>query len=226
MAGFGIGLREDGVELGDPRVRDEPLRPVQDVLAAVAPRLGPHRGRVRARAGLGERVGDQPLATRQPREVARLLLVRACELEPERAQLLDGQDQPGRRADLREFLDRDEHHQRAGAGAAVLLLERKPEQVVLAHQLDHVPGELGRPVDLGRARGHALARELADEVADLALLGAQRIARHESESSPGTRNRSRSRSCRGTRTRARRRSPRGSRRSPRGPCARGPGSRR
>ena len=39
---------------------------------------------------------------------------------PERAELLDGDDQAGRRADLRELLDRDEHHQRAGARAAVL----------------------------------------------------------------------------------------------------------
>ena len=60
----------------------------------------------------------------------------------------------------------------------MLLGEREAEQVVLAQQLDHVPRELGRLVDLGRARGDALAREVAHEVANLALLVGQRVARH------------------------------------------------
>ena len=101
---------------------------------------------------------------------------------PERAELLDGHDQAGRRADLGQLLDRDEHHQRARPGAAVLLLERQAEQVVLAEELDHVPGELGLLVDLGRARGDALAGERAHEVADLALLVGQRVVGHGEES--------------------------------------------
>src|SRR5262249_59588909 len=120
----------------------------------------------------------QPLAAGQARQPALLLLLAAGELDPERAELLHGEDQARRRADLRQLLDRNEHHQRAGAGAAVALLERQPEQVVLAHQLDHVPGELGGLVDLGRAGRDALTREVAHEVADLALLLAQRVGRH------------------------------------------------
>ncbi len=132
MARRRVGLGEDDVEVGDAGVGDEALAAVEHVLVAVAPRLGAHRRRVRARAGLGQRVRGQPLAARKLRQEALLLLVRPGQLDPERAELLHGEDQAGRRADLRELLDRDEHHQRAGAGAAVLLLERQPEQVVLA----------------------------------------------------------------------------------------------
>ena len=63
--------------------------------------------------------------------------------------------------------------------AAVLLVEEEPEEVVLAEELDHVPRELGRLVDLGGARRDALARQRADEVADLALLVGERVERHE-----------------------------------------------
>ena len=82
---LGIGLGEDDVEVRDAGVGDEALAAVEHVLVALAPRLGAHRGRVGARARLGERVGGQPLAARQAREVARLLLVGAGELDPERA---------------------------------------------------------------------------------------------------------------------------------------------
>ena len=129
-----------------------------------------------------KRVRGQPLAGREPREVALLLLVGAAELEPERAERLHGQDQPARRADLRHLLDRDEREQRARPGAAVALVEEEPEHLVLAEQLDDVPRELVRLVDLGRARRDPVARERADEVADLALLVAQHVERHEAQS--------------------------------------------
>ena len=173
-----IGLREDGVELGDAGVRDEALAAVEDVLVAVAPGRRPHRGGVGAGAGLGQRVGGQPLPGREPRQVALLLLLRAGELEPERAELLHGEQQAARRADLRDLLDRDEREQRAGAGAALLLVEEQPEQLVLAEELDDVPRELVRLVDLGRARRDALARERAHELADLPLLVGQDVPGH------------------------------------------------
>ena len=46
------------------------------------------------------------------------LLLAARELEPERAELLDGEDEPARRADLRDLLDRDEREERPGPRAA------------------------------------------------------------------------------------------------------------
>jgi hypothetical protein len=53
---------------------------------------------------------------------------------------------------------------------------------MLPEEIDQVPWELGLLVDLGRARGDALARESAHEVADLALLVGQRFVGHEPES--------------------------------------------
>ena len=54
---------------------------------------------------------------------------------------------------------------------------------MLAQQLDHVPGELARGIDLGGARSDALARESPDEVADLALLVGERLVPHGRDSS-------------------------------------------
>src|SRR5581483_11854612 len=51
------------------------------------------------------RVGGEPLAGGEPRQEALLLLVAARELDPERAELLDGDDETARRADLRELHD-------------------------------------------------------------------------------------------------------------------------
>ena len=134
-----IGLREDGVEVRDAGVRDEALRAVEDVLVALAPRRRPHRGRVGAGAGLGQRVRGQPLARGEPRQVALLLLVAAGELEAERAELLHREDQGRGRADLRHLLDRDQREERTGAEPAVLLGEEEAEDVVLADRARRCP---------------------------------------------------------------------------------------
>jgi hypothetical protein len=178
MAPFGIGLREHGVEARDAGVRDEALRSVQDVLVAVAERRAAHRGRVGAATGLRQCVRAQPLAACQPRQVAILLLIRSRELQSERAELLHGDDEPARRADLRDLLDRDQREQRARAEPAVLLVEQQPEDVVLTIQPDDVPRELVRRVDLRGARRDPRARDRPDEVADLPLLVAQLVPGH------------------------------------------------
>jgi hypothetical protein len=49
---------------------------------------------------------------------------------------------------------------------------------VLAEELDDVPGELVRGVDLGRARRDPLARDRAHEVTDLDLLVGEGLPRH------------------------------------------------
>ena len=54
----------------------------------------------------------------------------------------------------------------------------EPEDVVLAEELDDVPRELVRLVDLGRTRRDPLARERADELADLALLVGELVPGH------------------------------------------------
>src|SRR5262245_48157962 len=83
VAGLGIGLREDDVQARDAGVRDEALAAVQDVRVAVEPRLAAHGGRVGARAGLGQRVGREPLPAREVRQEALLLLIGARELDAE-----------------------------------------------------------------------------------------------------------------------------------------------
>jgi hypothetical protein len=154
----------------DAGVRDEALAAVQDVRVAVAPGRRPHGGAVGARPRLGERIGGEPLARGEPRQEALLLLLGAGQLDPERAELLHGDDQTARRAHLRDLLDHHERHQRALADPAVRLVEEDAEQLVLAEELDDVPRELGRLVDLRRAGRDPLGRERADELADLALL--------------------------------------------------------
>ena len=59
-----------------------------------------------------------------------------------------------------------------------MLVEEEPEEAVLAVELDDVPRELVRLVDLGRPRRDALARELTDQLAELSLLVGQRVERH------------------------------------------------
>ena len=132
VRGLRVGLREHGVELRHARVRDEPLGAVEDVLVAVAACRRQHRRRVAPRPRLGQRVGRQPLPGGESRNVACFLLLRAVEVERDRAESLHREDQAGRRADLRQLLDRDEQHQRAGPGATVALLEREGKDLRLA----------------------------------------------------------------------------------------------
>ena len=178
VPGGRIRLREHRVERRHARVGDEPLGAVEHVLVAVASRGRAHGGRVGAGAGFGERVRAQRLAAREPRQPLVLLLAGARELQPERAELLHGEDERRGRAHLRHLFDRDQSHQRPGAEAAVRLVEEEAEDVVLAEELDHVPGELVGGVDLGRPRRDALPRERSDEVAKLALLRCELIPGH------------------------------------------------
>ena len=130
---------------------------------------------VGAGLGLGQREGGRPLAGRAARQEALLQLVGAEQLDRQRAELLHHQDQRGRGARLGDLLDRHVEHQRAGAGAAVLLLERQPEQVLLGEQLAQVPRVLGLGVDLGRPRRDPLAHDLADRVAEGHMVVGERV---------------------------------------------------
>ncbi len=60
----------------------------------------------------------------------------------------------------------------------MLLLEGKAKHVVLTKELDQIPGELGRGVDLGRAGRNPLSRKRPHELADLTLLVGKRIRPH------------------------------------------------
>ena len=60
-------------------------------------------------------------------------------------------------------------------GPAVLGLERQAEEVVLGEELANVARVLGLLVDLRRARGDALVRDLADRVAEVEVLLRERV---------------------------------------------------
>src|SRR4029079_7037506 len=80
--------------------------------------------------------------------------------------------------DLRDLLDRDEREQRSRPGAADLLGEEEAEDPLVAEELDDVPRELVRRVDLGRTGRDPLARHRSNELAQLALLLAQDVPGH------------------------------------------------
>ena len=162
-----IGDREDDVEVGDAGVGDPVLGAVDDPLVAVLDRARAQRRGVRAGVRLRQRKGGRPLAARALRQEPLLQLVGAEQLDRQRAELLDHQDQRDCRRRLRELLDRHLEHQRAGAGAAVLGVERKAEDVLVAEQLAEVLRVLVLRVDLRGARGDLLLGDLPDEVAEV-----------------------------------------------------------
>ena len=182
MAGLRVGLREDGVEVRDARVRDEALRPVEDVIVALAPRRRAHRGRVGAGARLGERVGREPLAAREPRQEALLLLLRARQLDARASRA------PARRGSARTWRRPSRPpRSRPAAAARPFRCRRAPRRRGARRcrargRARRRPTGTRRLVDLGGARRDPLAREVAHEVADLALLVGERVARHRAHS--------------------------------------------
>ena len=180
VAGARVGLREHRVEAGDARVRDEPLRPVQDILVALPPGRRREARRIGAGPGLRQGVGGQNLTRSETRQPRRPLHIGARKLETERAQLLRGEEQARGGAHLRDLLDRDQGRQRARPCSAVLLGEEEPEEAVLAEDLDDIPGKRVRRVDLGRPRSDPVGRHRTHEIADLTLLRGQRIPAHRS----------------------------------------------
>ena len=77
---------------------------------------------------------------------------------------------PGRRADAAELLDGEAQRQQVRAQAAVALLERDREDVVLREQAADVLGPGGGPVDLRRTGRDPLVGEHPDGVAQEHLL--------------------------------------------------------
>ena len=173
MAGrFRIGHREDRDQVGHRTVADEPLGPADHVVVAVADGAGAGGGDIGAGLGLGQGERDQGLPARQLREPAGLLLRRAGEQQRQRAELLDGQDQPGRGAGAAELLDGEADRQQLAAEAAVFLGKRQGQDVLGGEELAQVLGELAGPVDLRGAGRDPLVGELADGIAqELLLLG-------------------------------------------------------
>ena len=143
LLGVRVGHREHDDVVRDAAVADEPLHAVDDVLVAVAHRAGPDARRVRARVGLRQPEGDQPVPGREAREPAVLLLGRAGDLDRDGAQGLDGEDEPRGGAGTADLLDRQAQGQEIRPEAAVLLRERDREDVLGGEEPAHVLGPLG-----------------------------------------------------------------------------------
>jgi len=170
-----IGDREHAVEVGDAEVRDPVLGAVDHPLVAVTDRARDHPARIRARLGLRQRERRRPLAGRTAGQEPVLELAGAEQLDRQRPELLDHQDQCCRRARLGDLLDRHVEHQRAGARAAVLELERQPEDVLLGQQLAQIMWVLRPLVDLRRPGRDPLPRDLTDRVPEIEVLLRERV---------------------------------------------------
>ena len=173
-----VGLREHRVERGDPGVRDEPLRAVEDVLAVVAARLGAHRRRVRARAGLGQRVGAEPLPRGELRQEALLLLVRARRApgRASRATARPGSARSSRRpsrpprsrratAACRSRCRRSAPRRRARTPRARGTARRRPTGTRATRRSPPRAGRSGRARACARGRGSRAARRSARRTA-------------------------------------------------------------
>ena len=146
------------------------LVPSMHVVVAVADGAGPRGRRVGAGLGLGQGEGDELLAAGELREPAGLLLGRAGDADRQRAELLDGEDQPGRRAGAAQLLDREADAEQVAAEAAVLLGERQRQDVLLreaarrrssgnsaVRSISAAAGRRARRRARGRRRGAAAA---------------------------------------------------------------------
>ena len=155
---FVHGRHDDG-QIGQHGTGDEPLGAVQDVAIPLELGRGLDAGHIRACAGLG--LGDDAnlLARRHRRQVFLLLglgPVLQDHVLHQRAEELDiGDHNRGPRHLL--LCDRPAHD--VHPGAAVLGGQGHPQEAQFRHPLPEIPGELVRPVDLGRAWLDFLFRE-------------------------------------------------------------------
>ena len=169
-----VGHGEDRDEVGHAALADEPLRAVDDVVVTVPDRLRGDRARVRPGAGLGQRERDERLAGGQVGQPARLLVGRPGHHDRQRGELVDGEDEPGRRAARLSCLDRQ-----AGPSAD-RRRARRTGRVRQGRGCPGWPALLERPMgtrpsrSISAARGRdPLAGDHPDGVAQLALLVGQ-----------------------------------------------------
>jgi hypothetical protein len=155
--------RKDHEQVGDRRVGDVPLGPVQHPFVAVAG--GGHRQICRARSGLGlgQRKRRGQLAARQLRQQLPLLLLGATEHQHLPGDPVVGAEhraeRRGRPAQLEGQLDFLRHRQ---PDPTALLRDREPEQPQLFCLLADPLRDVVRLVDLGLQGHHLLTHEPPD----------------------------------------------------------------
>ena len=169
-----VRAREEQERAGVRAVRDPLLRAGDRPAVAVRLRARAQRAGVGAGLGFRQRERADELAARERRHEARLLLVGAEREDRQRRGARvhgDGDADAGVRA--RQLLEHEDVGEEVRAGAAVLLGHAHAHEPELGELREDVAREAVLAVPLGRVRLDPLAREVAGERLDLALLRAQ-----------------------------------------------------
>ena len=168
-----VGRREDDDPGRVPRVRDEHLRAVDDVLVAVALSSRLDARDVGAGVRLGERERAEERLFEQRRQPLLLLLVGAGEQDRRRPECVgDERDRDPRTAPGELLADQDPVEDRE-AGPAELLRDVDVHQAELVRLRDHVRRVRLMLVVLGGDRADLLLGELVRQRAQVALLVGQ-----------------------------------------------------
>ena len=165
-----VGSRPDDRDIRDRAVRDPHLRPVQDPVRAVAPRMRSHRAGIGAGVGLGQAEAADRLARVHGREPPLLLLLRAPAPDREhRERALHRDRAPYPRVSGLELQAGQpvRHRARPRQAVAVEVHAEEPELRELGHQLARKDPSLEPIPHLGQ---HSLADELPNRVANRPLL--------------------------------------------------------
>jgi hypothetical protein len=164
-----VAAGEDDEQVGDGRVGDVALGPVEHPAVAVPPRGGAQPGRVGAGLRLGERERPDQRAIGQPRQVRLPLLVAAEPGDHLTGDAVVGPEQRaegrGGVAELEGRLDVLGHRD---AQAAVLLRQRVAEQPHVGRPCAQLVGDAVLVLDALLERHDDLPDQLPDGVPDLA----------------------------------------------------------
>ena len=164
--------KEDDI-VGDRTTGHPSLQAVDDVLVGfgVIDRRAAHVRRIRARLGLGQRIGAKLLATGQGDQEGLLLLV-AAKLQDTVADqgVVDRHDRPVGGAGLRDLDHGQDIAEGVHARAAVLLRDLDPHEAELAHLFHRLGWELRTLVDLGSNGRNLALGKIAGHIPDHLVL--------------------------------------------------------
>ena len=136
------GPRHHEIDLGLPAVRDEPFAAAQAVTTVHALAPGLQRRGVRPALGLRECVRAEPLPREHPRQVPLLQVVGSELVDPERAQVMNGDADGERQVGARDLLDDREVREEGLPAAAEALFVGDPGQAHLAELAEQLAWEL------------------------------------------------------------------------------------
>ena len=173
MSGVAVGRGEDHEPRGLPRVRDEHLRPVEDVVPVAKLRRRLDCGNVRPRSGLRQRERAEQRLLEQGRKPLPLLLVAPREQHRQRAQDVRhdrGRDPGAAPGELLADQDLLEGRQ---TRAAVFLRYVRVHQSDVVRLRDHVGGMVRALVVVGGDRSDLPLGELSRELPQRTLFVAQ-----------------------------------------------------